>query len=194
MIQNKLNRTKVSTMKIKAVISIISSVVLTACVTANATPDQASNSDYRIQVFKDCEKVKDIAMSPSQISAYKAFQKIENKMALLERPVRDMDEELAEYHAQLEALSSNFKYEDENVLKVDKQKLRRHKEIARKIEQIVRSHEADIRVIEREARRIESASKRFEQAIKPSLVGLEHDQVQIINRQTTKPHQCYQQS
>ena len=181
-------------MKIIAIISIISSAVLTACVAANAAPDKKTQSDYRIQVYEDCEKVKDMPMSPTQVSAYKAFQNIENKMTLMEKPVRDMDEELAEYHAQLEALSSDFKYEDENISKIDKQKLREHKEIARKIEKIVRSHEADIRAIEQEARRIESASKRFEQAIKPSLVGLEHDQVQIINSKTAKPFKCYQHS
>ena len=174
-------------MKINAIITILSSAVLTACVAANAAPDKQIESDYRIQVYKDCEKEKDLPMSPTQVSAYKAFQNIENKMTLLEKPVRDMDEELAEYHAQWEALSSDFKYEDENILKINKQKLREHKEIARKIKKIVRSHEADIRAIEQEARRIESASKRFEQAIKPSLVGLEHDQVQIINRKTAKP-------
>jgi len=181
-------------MKINAIITILSSAVLTACVAANAAPDKQTESDYRIQVYKDCEKVKDLPMSPTQVSAYKAFQNIENKMTLLEKPVRDMDEELAEYHAQLEALSSDFKYEDENILKINKQKLREHKEIAREIKKIVRSHEADIRAIEQEARRIESVSKRFEQAIKPSLVGLEHDQVQIINSKTAKPFKCYQHS
>jgi hypothetical protein len=72
--------------------------------------------------------------------------------------------------------------------------LREQKQLARKIEQIVRHHEADIRAIESEARRIEAASMRFERAIKPSLDGLDHDQVQIINRKTAKPFKCYQMS
>lgn len=183
---------KVTAMKIQALITVLSSAILTACVAANAAPEKQADSDYRIQVFKDCEKVKDMPMSESQISAYQALQNIEDTMTRLEKPVRDMDEELEVYQEQLEELADAVTFEDDNVLKIDKQKLREQKQLARKIEQIVRHHEADIRAIEKEARRIEAASMRFERAIKPSLEGLEHDQVQIINRKTAKPYRCYQ--
>lgn len=185
---------KVIAMKIKALITVLASAVLTACVAANASPEQNKDSDYRIQVFKECEKIKDIAMSPDQITAYQALQNIEDKMTQLEAPMRDMDEELEVYQDQLDELADAVTYEDDNVLKIDKQKLREQKQLARKIEQIVRHHEADIRAIESEARRIEAASMRFERAIKPSLDGLDHDQVQIINRKTAKPFKCYQMS
>ncbi len=171
----------------KVTLAITSAAALAACSIANATPE--SSKDHNIYVYQDCQQVQKIAMTESQIQAYKALKKHEIKMAKLERPLEKMEQALAVHERELEQLSEEFVLQDDGKIVINKALVKQHEAIAKKIEQVVASHQSDIHKLEQEARSIERLANEFEQVIEPSLAQYDGQDIQVqIGAKTSNWH------
>jgi hypothetical protein len=161
----------------KLSIALIATGVLAACSIANA--GSKAQEQEKIYVYQGCKQIKEITMDESQKVAYSKFKQQEKKLAELEIPLNDMDEELAKYEQELEVLSDDIVIETEDKLVVNRAVVRKHEEIAEKMQQVVRARQGDIKELELHAKEIEAAAFQFEKVIRKSLQGFKGKDIQI---------------
>lgn len=161
----------------KLSLALITTVILAACSAAKANPK--ATEEEKIYIYQGCEKIKTIQMDQSQKAAYLAFKQQERKIAELEIPLHDMDEELAKYEQELEALSEDLIVETEGKIIVDSAVIKKHEEIAQKMQKAVRLRQGDIEELELHAKEIEAAAFLFEKEIRKSLKGYDGKDIQI---------------
>lgn len=165
-------------MKIQKLSSaLIATFILAACSTAKA--NSSASEEEKIYIYQGCEEIKAIQMDKSQKAAYLAFKQQESKFAELEIPLQDMDEELAKYEQELEALSDDLVTETEGKIIVDRAVIKKHEEIAQKMQKAVRLRQSDIKELELHAKEIEAAAFLFEKEIRKSIKDYDGKDIQI---------------
>lgn len=171
-----------------SIVFVSTTLVMATAATVNAQTDRSDN--YKIYVYKDCQKINEIPMTKAQRQAYKALNAQEFSMDNIKAPLKAMEQELAVYEKEIDNLEDELVLESDSQFIVNKAAVQKHQDIAKKMEFVVKSHQADIREVEIQARKIEAVAKDFENLIKPSLLEYQDQDVDISIGTEERNWQC----
>ncbi|TPH18116.1 hypothetical protein [Litorilituus lipolyticus] len=143
------------------------SVAMSFMTSVNATVEDKSN--YKIYVHKNCQKLKEIPMTPKQIEALKAFEEVERSFEHLEKPLEVMEAKLEQYEEEFDKYSDEIVIETDEKIVINKSMLNKHEAIAEKMELIMQEHELDMQKLEQHADIIDAAADKFDAIINESL-------------------------
>lgn len=175
-----------------SIVFVSTTLVMTTAATVNAQTDRDEN--YKIYVYKDCQKLEEIAMTSAQRKAYQALNAHEFSMEGLEEPLAEMEKELAVYEEEIDNLEDELVVESDNQVIINKAAVKKHQAIAEKMQLVVQSHQLDIQHIEKQAHKIKAAAKNFEALIKPSLLKYQDRNVDVSIGSEERNRQCARSS
>ena len=182
---------KMKTYELTTTLSALLATTLLVIIFAASVNAQTNNdNNYKINVYKGCQKLDEIAMNSNQIEAYKALNSQELPMKALEQPLKEMEAKLALHEKELNALSGNLVEESDKNIKVNKAAIKKYEALAHKMELVVKAHQQDIQQLEKQAVLIKTAAKKFKNSVNPSLTKYKNQDVNISIGTQEKQSQC----
>jgi len=161
----------------KRVSALIVSCLLATTVLANS--DSNTNTEYKIQLVKNCQVISEKSMNAEQIKAYIALKKEEDKMAALEHPIKAIEAQLNDYSQQIEALTAKAIQEDSKTLHINKSYLKEQEQVVAQLNTLVKNHQNDFKALESQGNAIGEVADNFTDLIEADLDEFDYDSLRI---------------
>jgi len=162
----------------------VSSQVANSTATA-ATP--TSNS-YQLQILKNCQFVKQRALTIDEIALYQKLKSAEQNMTTLQAPLDLMEQQLEAQTKLLEAMSAQIEEQAQQQGEADPVLLETQEELSQQISAIVDSFEPDIAAVSAHGEQIGTIADEFTALLAKDTPAGSYDQMRIVapGEQATK--------
>lgn len=151
----------------------------TTQLTTSAPVTSASN-DYQLQILKNCEFVKQRALSRDEIALYEKLQNAEQNMTSLQAPLALMEQQLATQTKLLEEMSAQIEQQAQQG-EPDPVLLETQAELSQQISAIVDSFEPDIEAVSANGDQIGAIADEFTALLTKDTAADSYDQIRIIS-------------
>lgn len=162
--------------------------------TAMAATDGRGAIGGKIGLFKDCQLLKEVTMNNTPLKAYQNLKQLEAAMFELEKPIKEIEGEMAEFTSKIEALTALAIQETATSLHIDKGYLRQQEDVAGQFDDFMSQHQHVFDALGAQRRKISAAAKIFAQSIAPLVTSIEHEYIEIMEPGNTKTKQGCQNS
>lgn len=175
--------------KKKLGLSLVLVLAMTACsqavssqMASPATPisaPSAGSSDYQLHILKNCEFVKQRALSKEEIALYQQLKTAEQNMTALQAPLDLMEHQLASQTKLLESMSAQIEQQAQYG-EPDPVLLETQAELSQQISAIVDSFEPDIKAVSANGEQIGKIADEFTALLAKDTPAGSYDQMRVI--------------
>jgi len=177
--------------KLNKVLPIIfTSCLLTTAAFAEKSLDKQS-SEYRMNLYNDCQLIAQHAMNQEQVNAYLALKAEEKKMAILESPIEAIEQQLEEYSDKIEQLNDLAFQESNGTLQINKKYLKQQKHVAKQLSHLMSQHQDKFDALGAQGNLIGKVAKTFTTSLATTLGDVKYDQLHISAPGENKDFYCY---
>jgi len=182
-LHKKLGLTLVVLIATAACSQAVSSQVANSTATATTT----SSNSYQLQILKNCEFVKQRALSVEEIALYQQLKSAEKNMTALQAPLELMEQQLATQTKLLEEMSAQIEQQAQQG-EPDPVLLETQAELSQQISAIVDSFEPDIAAVSANGEQIGVIADQFTALLTKDTPAGSYDQMRVISpgEQVTK--------
>jgi|GEM_PF-3108281 len=188
--QKLLSMTLVLLLATTACSQAVNSQVATSATTPTptSTASTAGNSSYQLQILKNCEFVKQRALSVEEIALYQQLKSAEQNMTALQAPLDLMEQQLEAQTKLLETMSAQIEQQAQQQGEPDPVLLETQAELSQKISAIVDSFEPDIAAVSAHGEQIGVIADQFTALLAKDAPAGSYDQMRVIGpgEQATK--------
>jgi len=150
-------------------------------VTKPTTTAVSSTTDrYQLQILKNCEFIKQRALSVEEIALYQKLKTAEQNMTALQAPLDLMERQLATQTKLLEAMSTQIEQQAQQQGEPDPVLLETQAELSQQISAIVDSFEPDIAAVSVHGEQISTIADKFTALLAKDTPAGSYDQMRII--------------
>jgi hypothetical protein len=150
-------------------------------VTKPTTSAVSSTTDrYQLQILKNCEFIKQRALSVEEIALYQKLKTAEQDMTALQAPLDLMEQQLATQTKLLEAMSTQIEQQAQQQGEPDPVLLETQAELSQQISAIVDSFEPDIAAVSAHGEQISTIADKFTALLAKDTPAGSYDQMRII--------------
>ena len=159
-------------------------LVTTACSQAVSTPVVSPSitsvsSDYQLQMLKNCEFVKQRALSNKEIALYHKLKNAENNMDLLQAPLDLMEQQLEAQTKLMESMSTQIERQVAYGVP-DPMLLETQAELSQEISAIVESFAPELAAVSKHGEEIGVIADEFTALLATDAPAGSYDQIRII--------------
>ncbi len=154
---------------------------------STATAATATSNSYQLQILKNCQFVKQRALSVEEIALYQKLKSAEQNMTALQAPLELMEQQLATQTKLLESMSEQIEQQAQQG-EPDPVLLETQAELSQQISAIVDSFEPDIKAVSANGDQIGVIADEFTKLLTKDSPAGSYDQIRIIGpgEQATK--------
>ncbi|RVU37115.1 hypothetical protein EOE67_12460 [Rheinheimera riviphila] len=154
---------------------------------APVTTTTSASNDYQLQILKNCEFVKQRALSSEEIALYQQLKSAEQNMTALQAPLDLMEQQLESQTKLLESMSAQIEQQAQHG-EPDPVLLETQAELSQQISAIVDSFEPDIAAVSANGEQIGVIADQFTALLAKDTPAGSYDQMRVISpgEQTTK--------
>jgi len=172
--------------------AVSSQVVPTSTVDSPATTAaNLASRDYQLQILKNCDFVKQRALSKEEVALYYKLKNAEMHMTELQAPLDLLEQQLGSQTKLLETMSAQIEqqlaYGDPDPLLLETQS-----ELSEQISEIVDNFEPDLAAVSSQGEKIGELAKNFTQQITKNLAAGSYDQIRILKPGDAMEKNCQQ--
>jgi hypothetical protein len=157
----------------------VSSTVVAPSASATAATATSASSDYQLQILKNCEFVKQRALSKEEIALYQKLKNAEKNMAALQAPLDLMEQQLETQTKFMESMSAQIEQQvasgDPDPLLLETQA-----ELGQEISAIVDSFEPELAAVSKHGEEIGAIADEFTALLAKDAPDGSYDQIRII--------------
>lgn len=152
-----------------------------------SAPVTSASTDYQLQILKNCEFVKQRALSAAEIALYQQLKSAEQNMTALQAPLDLMEQQLESQTKLLESMSAQIEQQAQYG-EPDPVLLETQAELSQQISAIVDSFEPDIAAVSANGEQIGVIADQFTALLAKDTPDGSYDQMRVIGpgEQTTK--------
>lgn len=154
---------------------------------ASAATTTPTSNDYQLQILKNCEFVKQRALSTEEIALYQQLKTAEQNMTALQAPLDLMEQQLATQTKLLEEMSAQIEQQAQRG-EPDPVLLETQAELSQQISAIVDSFEPDIKAVSANGAQIGAIADEFTALLAKDTPAGSYDQMRVVapGEQATK--------
>ncbi len=177
--------------KTTLVLSLLLLATLGCISSQAATPSAAPVvNSYKLQILKNCQLVKERALTAEEIALYHQLKQAEINMAALQAPLTDMEQLLATHSKTLETMSGQIEQQAYQQGEPDPLLLETQAELSQQMSAIVDSFAPDIEAVSVQGKRIGVIADQFTSLLKTDMAPTSYDQMRIAIPGDTTPNDC----
>ncbi len=144
------------------------------------TQSQIAPDLHRLQVYKNCKLLSERPLNANEISQWQQLQQAELKMAQLEIPMTQMQQELKKHETQMRELSSQIEQQAASRRIPDEELLEQTRQVSDRIQDITYSYQGDIDAISSHGEQIGQVADAFSKLVTDGLTEGSYDQLRVL--------------
>lgn len=145
-----------------------------------ATGVLPATENYQLQILKNCEFVKQRALTREEVALYQKLKSAEQNMQALQAPLDLMEQQLGAQTKLLESMSAQIEQQAESQGEPDPVLLETQAELSQQISAIVDSFEPDIKAVSANGEQIGKIADEFTALLAKDTPAGSYDQMRVI--------------
>lgn len=155
-------------------------------------PELTTNNQYQLQVFKNCEMVKQRQLNSEEIAVYKKLKNYEQQMEELQAPLALMEQQLGQQTKRMKSMSDQIAQQVNQHGEPDPVLLETQAELSEDISAIVDSFQPDIDAVSKHGEVIGNLADEFSELISNDNPSDSYDQIRVIEPGEADTKDCNQ--